>query len=246
MSVPKNRTEIAFLAIIVIAGLVPLSIYAIEAAKPGTAWTLIDTFLRRPSGAVTFAVLFGFGALLASRIQQAFWAILLLPVLILALWPIFRGTAEELPVPDGAVVAFLQSADSEKTNACPSGWTQATALSGRFPLGAGLGPEFGGVQAPNSRLGVTGGEESVRLTVEQMPAHNHALATDEAGSLDIPTVMFRNTDNPDEGYGDRAALTAITGNDQPHNNMPPYRVVLFCEFTGQDNSEQAQEAVSGE
>ena len=67
--------------------------------------------------------------------------------------------------------------------------------------------------------GVTGGETSVTLTVDQMPSHRHNFETAmqswghlrQDGDMQI---WILGTENQQQ-------LT-YTGGNQPHNNMPPY------------------------
>ena len=61
-----------------------------------------------------------------------------------------------------------------------------------------------------------------------MPSHNHSIS-------------FNKTQD-DQGFGTHEdefsigtanlAHTTYEGGDQPHNNMPPYRVIRFIEFVG--------------
>lgn len=86
---------------------------------------------------------------------------------------------------------------------------QVPDLRDRFLLGSGT------TYSPND----SGGEVEHTLTEQEMPAHNHTYNFPSA------TVDFKSTGVPD--------LTALTnppiitststrGNDQPHNNMPPF------------------------
>jgi len=85
-------------------------------------------------------------------------------------------------------------------------------LSGKFPRGAG-----GGLSA-----GDTGGENSVTLTVAQMPSHAHPIPASiipggGAGAL------------PVYGYNALALLqTQNTGGGGSHNNIPEYQVLKYA------------------
>ena len=116
------------------------------------------------------------------------------------------------PVPSGAVVAF----DGE----CPEEWDSYQLGAGRFLLGA-----------DNARtLHEEGGEENHTLTVAEMPNHNHDngqfLLVRITGSHTAPGFDDRGHNEFNIQHG--VSMVAM-GGGQPHNNMPPYLVVNFCE-----------------
>ncbi|WP_323032389.1 hypothetical protein [Paracoccus sp. (in: a-proteobacteria)] len=203
----------------------PIGIVALQMLQPGSNLDIVSTFLRRPCGAVTYAILFGVGALLAVRSQKVIWAFLLLPVLGLAIWPVFRGTAEELPVPEGAIVAFGR-VYHETEHGCPAGWEPTEHLAGRFPLGAGQGEGLTLRQLGDDAEGA----ETHVLAMPEMPSHSHDFTTFardfRRGSGGIGVLQGRTTGTTQPAGGNS------DGETQPHNNMPPFHVVQFCTFTG--------------
>ena len=108
---------------------------------------------------------------------------------------------------------------------------------------------------PKHAAGTTGGEETHTLTVEELPQHTHKVTVFTGGSNDSgdydtrffspdgrsSTVSRENakvyhvwksaanktwgTNNGVSGTGDPAGNALITGGNQPHNNMPPYKSV---------------------
>lgn len=88
-------------------------------------------------------------------------------------------------------------------------------ITDRFPIGAG----------GSYTLGSTGGEAEVTLTIPQMPRHYHTIPVVEA------TGNVAGTRNAYIQYGmwdvtpNYIDNMRTTGEDQPHNNMPPYIAV---------------------
>jgi microcystin-dependent protein len=96
-------------------------------------------------------------------------------------------------------------------------------LRGRVPVGAG--EAAAGSSYP---LGATGGQEAVKLTASQVPAHTHAVRASSAGAT------TRNPAGGLPGPGGAYAATATanakmsqsmlarSGGGQPHDNRQPY------------------------
>jgi microcystin-dependent protein len=92
-------------------------------------------------------------------------------------------------------------------------------MRGRAAIGAGQGPGLS-----NRSLGVSGGEESHLLTINEMPNHTHNLHANprQINGNDSEGDASVKSGNPGAtGYLD------ATGGGQPHNNMPPYLPVNY-------------------
>lgn len=122
-----------------------------------------------------------------------------------------------------SLVGVTYGGDGRNTFALPD-------LQGRAPMHPGNGPGL----APR-RLGERGGVETVTLTANQMPAHNHTLgAQSSPGDLSDPTERSLARSSGGFAYHavdstvqmDAQALTN-TGNGQPHNNMQPFLALSF-------------------
>jgi microcystin-dependent protein len=103
-------------------------------------------------------------------------------------------------------------------------------LRGRFPLHQGSN----GVST--SVLGETDGTETVTLTLNQIPIHNHpAVCSAGGGNSGTPVGNYWCTDpagntaaySDSDGAAMKGAAIGPTGSDQPHDNMSPYLVVNF-------------------
>ena len=118
-------------------------------------------------------------------------------------------------------------------------------IENRFLLGSGT----------NKIVGTTGGEENVTLTTNQLPKHQHTLGEMNitgdlhyagGSSLSTTGAFFSNGTSFGYYHGTsgtqygRAGLDATktwegssstVGNDESHNNMPPYEVVNIWKRT---------------
>ena len=118
---------------------------------------------------------------------------------------------------DGAMLFWNKPA-----NTIPEGWQEVVDWRGRFPVG--LDESLSDFNI----LGKTGGESYHKLTIEEMPKHRHGTTGNTAPN-DGGVGNFTN------GFGEEANTKLYVdyqGDDKPHNNLPPYRVVLFIEYVG--------------
>ena len=117
-------------------------------------------------------------------------------------------------------------------------WEQ---LEDRFLLGAGT----------TYTAGDTGGEAAHTLTSDEMPSHTHgskslvgsmnplvwATSATETGIVSGVQLHVDRIGNSGTNFGDRKYTIDAThehasvGDDQPHNNMPPYLVVYMWKRT---------------
>ena len=93
-------------------------------------------------------------------------------------------------------------------------WEQ---IKDRFLLGAG----------DTYTNGATGGEATHTLTVDEMPSHTHDLSGCWGAGNGLNTATLNNASS--SGGSGTASYHPIqnTGDDQPHNNMPPYLAVYM-------------------
>lgn len=119
------------------------------------------------------------------------------------------------------LIGTTYGGDGQSTFALPD-------LRGRIPIHQGNG----------FMLAETGGAEEITLTVNQIPAHGHAmlasnnLATGSAPSANVlpgraqaATITPYGTDSPPSTLS--AQTVGGTGGSQPHTNMQPYLCVSF-------------------
>lgn len=132
----------------------------------------------------------------------------------------------------GIVAAF----DRSEEDACPKGWERFTPAGGRFIVGAGVNTNTD--QAGNEltdhpsrlddKIKAVGGAEKHTLTIDEMPKHSH---TNPNGGTNISVgglpegdaLGVRDTNNEEK--------THTMGENQPHNNMPPYIALFYCKKT---------------
>lgn len=102
-------------------------------------------------------------------------------------------------------------------------------LQGCAPMQAGQGPGLS-----QYFLGETGGSETVTLLQSEIPSHNHTfnfVAID--GNNPDPTNNLFGSSESTDAFRNAVDTTlspqelALTGNNQPHNNMQPYLTLNF-------------------
>lgn len=120
-----------------------------------------------------------------------------------------------------AVVGATYGGDGETTFALPD-------MRGRTMLHAGQGP-----QLSQRILGDAGGAETHTLTISEMPTHSHDLKARAADGNQ--TTLIDNSISKTSGRfipaapntNLHAATISSAGNNQPHENMPPF-LTLHC------------------
>src|SRR6185295_15194774 len=123
-------------------------------------------------------------------------------------------------------------------------WEIVTAMAARMPIGVGNLPSGTALAVTN-----TGGEENHTLVTNELPKHKHQMFVDDQGTSNSginptsSTYVYRervadvNTDyrmskvRSDDASVPSVAPTGEAGNDQGHNNLPPYYTVYFIRLT---------------
>jgi microcystin-dependent protein len=120
------------------------------------------------------------------------------------------------------LIGTTYGGDGQETFAIPD-------LQGRVPLHAGAGPDGNTYQ-----LGEKGGVESVTLTIQQIPSHNHAVIgskTTAVSQLPGGNVAAQSTGQVYTSANSPINLSPQSiqpvGGSQPHENMQPYLVISF-------------------
>lgn len=121
------------------------------------------------------------------------------------------------------LIGTTYGGDGQETFAIPD-------LRGRVPIHAGQGAGLS-----NYIIGEMAGVESVTLTTQQMPVHNHAfMASNAIAQNPQPTSSVPAQASVVKLYsGDAAdvnlnAQTIVpTGGSQPHENMQPFLAISF-------------------
>lgn len=126
----------------------------------------------------------------------------------------------------GAMVFFRKPA-----NLIPAGWAEVVDWRERIAIGHNPNYVYDPlIHAENydlDQLGKTGGEFSHKLTIPEMPVHrvNYRIRTPYGGNLG-------GFDGGNEQFKDETWTSDPVGGDKVHNNMPPYKVVMYIEYVG--------------
>lgn len=124
------------------------------------------------------------------------------------------------------LIGMTYGGDGSSTFALPD-------LRSRVPIHTGTSPE--GITYPFAEAA---GTETVTLTVQQMPSHNHPeIATLNPGASQNPTgnILARPTStrpnllayNSDSPVSMNPAAVTPIGGSQPHENMQPYLCINY-------------------
>ena len=148
-------------------------------------------------------------------------------------WMFCEG--QTLPISENEVlfqlIGTMYGGDGEETFNLPN-------LASRIPLHFGTGPD--GV---TYQQGEMAGVESVTLTTQQIPIHNHAMACSSGGGTNstnpanaVASVADINQYNdltvapntaPNAQLGTPGFTSDITGGSQPHENCMPFLCINF-------------------
>lgn len=77
----------------------------------------------------------------------------------------------------------------------------------------------------SATLASVGGEKTHKLTIQEMPSHNHQM------NMSVYGMDHKNRDTWQAKDGDQVRYTQNAGGNQPHNNMPPYSAGYWIIFT---------------
>lgn len=122
-----------------------------------------------------------------------------------------------------SLLGTMYGGDGKTTFALPN-------LNGSIAIGAGQGP---GLSLYDE--GQSGGESSVTLSVNEIPAHSHTIRADDAlgtssdltGNLPAWSVEGVPQYSNSAGALMNSGALAVAGGNQPHNNMMPYLGLKF-------------------
>lgn len=134
---------------------------------------------------------------------------------------------EHCPIPVGGIYTTTVGDSAQSPGKIWPGTSWERYSEGRFLLGFGAGQ--------GTNLGGTGGLEKVKLLVQHLASHRHN------GFIPYDTWNYTNNDNGNHfmppsfkqvykntsGHYAPVITSVEVGGDEPHENMPPYTVVVF-------------------
>ena len=144
---------------------------------------------------------------------------------------------EKLEKQKQAVPIGLIALWGKPANEIPEGWREYVNLRGKMPIG--FDPDYSKTTTDSQDYALNqmlkqGGERSHKLTIAEIPSHSH-----QQGSEALYNLFGGGSYVGERSWGSTKGVVAFTkqntstvGDDHPHNNMPPYRVVQFIEYVG--------------
>ena len=133
------------------------------------------------------------------------------------------------PVPIGLIAIWGKPASEP----IPEGWKECTDLRGRMPLGWNPDDE------DFKELLKNDGEKTHQLKVQELPVIEGGFET-VTHMTRLGTGVVRGVTGGQAQIAGGASqwlheqMELKFGGNQPHNNMPPYRIIKFIEFIGFD------------
>ncbi len=142
--------------------------------------------------------------------------------------------AGNIVVPAGLIAAFDRS---QSVGACPAGWRLFEQTKGRIIIGAGANTnkdvngydltDYPALRDDASKA--VGGEEKHKLTVAEMPSHDHANGSfNQLMKLSGGWTAKFGDDGVNEPTLNVSKPELKSGGDQPHNIMPPFVALYYC------------------
>jgi len=218
------------LSLIVLVGILPAVIYIVKILL-GEATGVFGDGINLTTASVVFALLFIVGIYLCMVLEDSKKVLLLIPLLCMAVLPLI-SRSEPDNMPKGAVVAF------SLPEGCPKNWQLYSPVLGRTIIGAdfGLSEKESAKETKDSpltqrKLYESGGAEQHKLSVSEMPSHDHTRG-------DYKYLLKSNSYNTYHGKDDRTkgepnlkriARLKLSGGGKPHNNMPPFIALYYCQ-----------------
>jgi hypothetical protein len=148
---------------------------------------------------------------------------------------------ESADVPRGAVMAFDR--DDLDANKCPPRWAPFLEARARVIVGAGDPARAPGKMAFDAMamplrgfvLRQHGGEQIHKLTLDEMPRHDHPIQVIEhseymrenSGKYHGTDTLGRDASRIDPNWS-VVRYTEVVGSGQPHNVMPPFLALFYC------------------
>jgi microcystin-dependent protein len=158
--------------------------------------------------------------------------------LVGVIWTFSSSLLSVLSVPSGTILMTENDCGSIGT-----GWMDYAAADGRFPVGDGSSTDANG-KVMQFEFGQSDevGEYEHALTESEIPSHSHLLLGGTEGTI-VPTgestlaIWGRESDYEYnyrlEAINAVGALptlgrSSVVGQNDPHNNLPPFFVVRYC------------------
>ncbi len=132
-----------------------------------------------------------------------------------------KDYAKDIVIPEGLVVMWYGAEDE-----IPVCWKRVAAMNGRFPVCINNGENgYKNDSLSTYQPGNVGGKETVALTIDQMPEHNHSykISKDQYMGSSGGVTAYR----PDGGDDKDTRYTESSGNGKEFDIRPPFYAIHF-------------------
>jgi hypothetical protein len=133
--------------------------------------------------------------------------------------------------PSGTISDYFNTSTGLSNNPITQGWALANGSNGTYNMNGRVPVGYNPSDGDFNTLAGTGGEKTHTLIINEIPAHYHIQGSEslysDYGGGSLVTGQRTYPDGTHDSY--RNAHTSTVGGDAAHNNLQPFKTVLFIQ-----------------